>query len=490
MGSSESVPIPGGGSEGYHVLRVQDASPGEGAGLEAFFDFIVAVENQRLDKDDDTFKNFLKSHIESPLKLTVYNSKTQTVRETQITPSRNWGGQGLLGVSIRFCSFEGANENVWHVLDVQPNSPAAQAGLLSDKDYIIGAESVLHESEDLFALVQAHEGKPMKLFVYNLDSDACREVTLVPCSTWGGDGSIGCDIGYGYLHRIPISIDRSNVSVSDISSKTGNDKMSTVLPTTSTAATIGSQITGIQPIFTVNPGTAYAQTAPAQVNGPSTQANSTGAASVATFPQPSAVSSTLTNVTQASLMFPTVTNVSAPTTTYVGTRDNSSDKHSPSNPSWTNAGLPSGNQYDPSGVQMTQQQRYDPHWQQQSQQQQYQQQHGINSGQAESRTNSQVPAPTFPPPTSFFTASGAPVSTPFTSGTGVTTGVGGIPPPAPLNFPMPSLSSLGISTSSILPPPPQPLLYRTGGSGAVGPPFMPPFPPLPVSQPANVPPHA
>jgi hypothetical protein len=27
-----------------------------------------------------------------------------------------WGGQGLLGVSIRFCSFEGANENVWHIL--------------------------------------------------------------------------------------------------------------------------------------------------------------------------------------------------------------------------------------------------------------------------------------------------------------------------------------------------------------------------------------
>ena len=29
-----------------------------------------------------------------------------------------WGGQGLLGVSIRFCSFEGANENVWHILEV------------------------------------------------------------------------------------------------------------------------------------------------------------------------------------------------------------------------------------------------------------------------------------------------------------------------------------------------------------------------------------
>lgn len=93
----------------------------------------------------------------------------------------------LTGVSIRFCSFEGANENVWHVLvrvttgttkfhltvkfliiaffpmlilfsllliifiivfplkEVQPNSPADIAGLRSSTDYIIGADSVLHE---------------------------------------------------------------------------------------------------------------------------------------------------------------------------------------------------------------------------------------------------------------------------------------------------------------------------------------------------------
>lgn len=48
--------------------------------------------------------------------MTVYSSKAQTVRTVNITPSEAWGGQGLLGVSIRFCSFEGANENVWHVL--------------------------------------------------------------------------------------------------------------------------------------------------------------------------------------------------------------------------------------------------------------------------------------------------------------------------------------------------------------------------------------
>lgn len=48
--------------------------------------------------------------------MVVYSSKTLELRETTVTPSNMWGGQGLLGVSIRFCSFEGANENVWHVL--------------------------------------------------------------------------------------------------------------------------------------------------------------------------------------------------------------------------------------------------------------------------------------------------------------------------------------------------------------------------------------
>ena len=67
------------------------------------------------------------------------------VREVTLVPSRNWGGQGVLGVSIRFCSFDRANENVWHILDVQPNSPAALSGLRSNSDYIIGSDSLLTE---------------------------------------------------------------------------------------------------------------------------------------------------------------------------------------------------------------------------------------------------------------------------------------------------------------------------------------------------------
>jgi GRASP55/65 PDZ-like domain len=38
------------------------------------------------------------------------------------------------------------------------------------------------------------------------EEDACREVTIKPNSKWGGEGSLGCGIGYGYLHRIPIRL--------------------------------------------------------------------------------------------------------------------------------------------------------------------------------------------------------------------------------------------------------------------------------------------
>lgn len=61
-------------------------------------------------------RDLLKANVEKAVRLEVYNSKTQRVRELDVTPSNMWGGQGLLGASVRFCSFEGVNENVWHVL--------------------------------------------------------------------------------------------------------------------------------------------------------------------------------------------------------------------------------------------------------------------------------------------------------------------------------------------------------------------------------------
>lgn len=88
------------------------------------------------------------------------------------------------------------------------------------------------QSEDLFSLIETHEGKGLKLYVYNTDTDNCRDVVIIPNFEWGGEGrygidvllihlaeipigcpiehiltvpffSLGCGIGYGYLHRIP-----------------------------------------------------------------------------------------------------------------------------------------------------------------------------------------------------------------------------------------------------------------------------------------------
>ncbi|XP_034041813.1 Golgi reassembly-stacking protein 2-like [Thalassophryne amazonica] len=204
MGGAQSIQIPGGGTEGYHVLRVQENSPGSDAGLEPFFDFIVSISGTRLNKDNDTLKEVLKINADRPTKMQLYNSKTLSVRQTTVTPSSTWGGSGLLGISIRFCSFEGANENVWHVLEVEPNSPAALAGLRSHTDYIIGADTVMSENEDLFSIISTYEGKELKLFVYSTETDCCREVFVTPNCEWGGQGSLGCGIGYGYLHRIPM----------------------------------------------------------------------------------------------------------------------------------------------------------------------------------------------------------------------------------------------------------------------------------------------
>ncbi|KAK9302046.1 hypothetical protein QLX08_005787 [Tetragonisca angustula] len=252
MGSSHSIEIPGGGTEGYHVLRVQEGSPGQKAGLEAFFDFIVAIGNTRLDQDNDTLKELLKNGVDKKLTLTIYSSKTQSVRQTVIVPSLTWGGQGLLGVSVRFCSFEGSNENVWHVLEVHPSSPAELAGLRPFTDYIIGADSVLHESEDLFTLIEAHESRPLKLYVYNTEDDSCREVTITPNHTWGGEGSLGCGIGYGYLHRIPI---RNIQEHKSNNLYTSNVKVTVSNPVTSNISHMeGSNVvTNIPPGFSIPP---------------------------------------------------------------------------------------------------------------------------------------------------------------------------------------------------------------------------------------------
>ncbi|XP_036777569.2 Golgi reassembly-stacking protein 1 isoform X2 [Manis pentadactyla] len=203
MGLGASAERPAGGAEGFHLYGVQENSPAQQAGLEPYFDFIITIGHSRLNKENDTLKALLKANVEKPVKLQVFSTKTMKVREVEVVPSNMWGGQGLLGASVRFCSFRRASEHVWRVLDVEPSSPASLAGLHPYTDYVVGSDQILQESEDFFSLIESHEGRLLKLMVYSSESDSCREVTVTPNAAWGGEGSLGCGIGYGYLHRIP-----------------------------------------------------------------------------------------------------------------------------------------------------------------------------------------------------------------------------------------------------------------------------------------------
>jgi len=101
-----------------------------------------------------------------------------------------------------------ATEEVWHILDVTPNSPADNAGLLPYGDYIIGSPETLVKGESgMGELVEQFLNRSLRLWVYNHEYNVTRLVTLEPSRSWGGTGALGCILGYGALHRIPPSLE-------------------------------------------------------------------------------------------------------------------------------------------------------------------------------------------------------------------------------------------------------------------------------------------
>ncbi len=207
MGNEQSVPVEEVGTAatpvvGYHVLRVNPSSPGSLAGLVPFFDFIVSVGNVLLEEEDSKLVDALQQNVGRPLTLGVYSSRSETVRFVELVPRNDWGGIGLLGVSIRFNSLKNAEEQVWHVEQVYDNSPAQKAGLVAMTDYIVGTPDVLFsDEEDLYMLLR--QATTVPLYVYSTVSDDIRIVNVSPNGNWGGNGVLGCELGYGLLHRIP-----------------------------------------------------------------------------------------------------------------------------------------------------------------------------------------------------------------------------------------------------------------------------------------------
>ena len=189
---------------GYRVLGVQPGSPASAVGLVSFFDFVVACDGVELRELDSTFIDKIKGSEDVPLPCSVYNLKSRRTRDVSITPTRNWGGQGMLGVTIRFDTYYKADECLVRVLSVADGSPAQAAGFIAGADYLLGtAERVFSDADALLDECQLHLDAAIEVYGYNVDSDEVRVAVVVPTYQWGGDGCLGADVAHGYLHRLP-----------------------------------------------------------------------------------------------------------------------------------------------------------------------------------------------------------------------------------------------------------------------------------------------
>jgi hypothetical protein len=113
---------------GYRVLDVEENGPAACCGLVLYLDFITHVNGVRLDTEDSTLVNLVTQNEGKTLHLTVYNCKRKALREVSFVPCRNWGGAGLLGLMVRFDTYDAFDQSVIRVLDVYAGSPAEEAG--------------------------------------------------------------------------------------------------------------------------------------------------------------------------------------------------------------------------------------------------------------------------------------------------------------------------------------------------------------------------
>ncbi|RYP38558.1 hypothetical protein DL767_002494 [Monosporascus sp. MG133] len=187
-------------SYGFQVLRNTNLE----LAIEPWFDFIVGINGRMIDNPDSRlFAQEVRNCAGGSVSLGIWSAKGQRTRALHIPVPASTGS---LGLSLQWTPLSAAAENVWHVLDVAANSPADAAGLLPYGDYILGTpDGTLHGEAALGELVDDHVnlGRPLRLWVYNHEYDVTREVAVTPSREWGGEGALGCVLGYGALHRLP-----------------------------------------------------------------------------------------------------------------------------------------------------------------------------------------------------------------------------------------------------------------------------------------------
>ncbi|KAI9662558.1 MAG: hypothetical protein M1821_008725 [Bathelium mastoideum] len=182
---------------GFHVLK----NANQELSIEPWFDFIIGINGRTIDNPDPTlFATELQNCAGSTISLGVYSAKGQRIREVYASVPSD---PPNLGLSLHWTPLT-ATEDVWHILDISPNSPADLAGLLPYGDYVIGSpEGTVKGESGLVELIEEFVDRPLRLYVYNHEYDVLRPVTITPSRNWGGNGLLGCVLGFGALHRIP-----------------------------------------------------------------------------------------------------------------------------------------------------------------------------------------------------------------------------------------------------------------------------------------------
>ncbi|KAH7085643.1 GRASP55/65 PDZ-like domain-containing protein [Paraphoma chrysanthemicola] len=194
------------GAYGFQILK----NTNQEVPLEPWFDFIIGINGRTIDNPDPTlFATEVRNCAGQTISLGVFSAKGQKIREVYISIPAD---TPTLGISLQWSPLTLA-EDVWHILDVIPNSPADVAGLLPYGDYVIGSpEGLVRGDSGLGELVEDFLNRPLRLIVYNHEYDVTRPVTITPSRGWGGEGALGCVLGFGALHRIPASLEEPPVA--------------------------------------------------------------------------------------------------------------------------------------------------------------------------------------------------------------------------------------------------------------------------------------
>jgi|ERR1719206_51836 len=200
MGSSESSPE----VQGWRILEVIPKGPCYDKGLCVYFDFIVGINGVRTTNHSEEFWDIIKAKQDTEIILTVFNYKTRMKRDIEMTPTNDWGGDGLLGLVIVRDDFTKCDEQCARVLTVEADSPASKAGLTPETDYILGTPINAFTNFSIFReTISEYIDQALPVYVYNSATATVRLVEIRPSSQWHGEGVLGCEVGDGYLHHIP-----------------------------------------------------------------------------------------------------------------------------------------------------------------------------------------------------------------------------------------------------------------------------------------------